>query len=348
MFIIGITSCNKNVKSSESIENEFAKSRKLSVAKVYESIFVGDPAELVVMDSLVFLLELNQEKFIRCYNLNTEQECALMLTKGTGPNETPSALRVQPYGRDSIQVFGKHPYTFFTYSIRDILDGKDEKPTKYLISDSIEVKPSGILLTDQNALFHAVDKTSEAEKRFCLYDVKMNKYEFFGEYIKNAFMEINYKINKYDKAFSFQPRLTFNQNKKLVASVTANFLGIEIIDPFQKKIIKSKYYEMPKIVTQRNNNLNITISFDGQKAGFISPSTTSNSIYCLYSGKANGDNGYYYGKTILKYSWNLKPLERYEFDLDILLIQVTPDERYLYAICIVGKDYKLVKFNLKE
>lgn len=348
IFVIGMPSCKKSVNYKKNIEEEFAKHHTLSEAKVYEHIFLGDPAELVVLDSLVFILELKQEKYIRCYNLNTEQEIAFMLPKGIGPNEIPCALRIQPYGSDSIQIFGKHPYTFFTYSIRDILDGNSFKATKHLIPDSIEVKPNGILITDQIALFHAVKKTSEIEKRYCLYDLKKKTFDFFGDYVKDAFSNVKRKINKFDKAFSFQPRLTYNQDKKLVASVTANFIGIEIIDPFIKKIIFSRYYEMPKIITQSSNDLNMTFSFDGQKTGFISPSTTSKGIYCLYSGKTNGNKGYYYGKSILKYSWDLKPLERYEADLDMLLIQVTPDEQYLYAVCIVNEDYKLVKFKMNQ
>jgi hypothetical protein len=345
-ILIISSSCKNERKSFISIEDEFLKYIHLTESTIYDNIFIGDPSEFIIKDSILFVLEINQDKFIRCCNINTEKEIAFVLPKGVGPMETPYALRLQPYSCDSIQVFGKYPYTFFAFSIKDITQGVYNKISKFDVPDSIETKPNGILLPNQTALFHAVHKTDEIEKRYCIYNFRNNSFDFFGDYINEAFSEIPGEVNRFDKAFCFQPRLTYEHTKKLAVAVTANFLGIEVLDPFRKKINISKYYEMPRINSQNNNKYKISFSSPDQKAGLFSPSTTSNSIFCLYTGKLNGDKGYFYGKTILKFSWDLSAIERYELEFDTLLIQVSSDERYLYAICIVDGDYKLVKYEM--
>lgn len=343
-------SCLKN-KSSDGIINgnintSFNSKIDLEVAKVFESVYIGNPGEMIVKDSLLFLLEIGQDKFIRCINIKNKKEVAFFLSKGSGPSEILYGLRLQFYMKDSIQVFGKAPSKLFTFSINDILNNKTETATINTIPDNIDIKPSGIMISDNFALFPAVNKSNESSKRYCKYNIQSKTFLFFGDYPKNSFQNIYKEPSRFQKAFVFQSTQHYNPETHLIASTTANFPGIEVIDSKKNKIIHSRFYDNPQFENENIENVSITMASSVQKVGFFSTCVTNKHIYCLYTGKTNGDKNYYFGRDIIVYNWDLTSAKRFFLDREILLFTISYDEKFLYAITSEGDNYILVRYDL--
>lgn len=324
---IALVSCTRsqNFQSADLFE-EFPEPVTLALDREY-SLYLGSPAGYLVADSLLFTLEIGQDRFIRCINLNTEQETGFFLNKGRGPGEFINALSLRRYSKDSIQVYGNHPPAIIQFSINDVKNGIEISNYRQLpILGDFKIYPYALRVDEKKVLFHGTLASQEDEKRFCLYDTGTGEYETFGNYNPAFFQDMDLKSTS--KNLINQPVIQFHPTLDRFVAVTPNFKSIEIYDLNTKEIVASRYYELPKAEIQTVDGFTVVFSSEEQK-GFSEVHCTEQAIYCFYTDRNEKElNKPLY---IFVYDWQLRPKVCYTVQACHASGFVTADDRYIYA-----------------
>jgi hypothetical protein len=332
LFIIGalVASCNPDSHTFNEVDifKEFTSPVTLLPDKEYK-IYMGNPADYLVMDSLLFVLELEQDRFIRCINLNTEQEIAFFLSKGRGPGELTHCLSLRHYKGDSIQVYGNPP-SIMQFSIRDVLNGieaSDYRTSK--IEGLFHVRPNALRISENMALFPGTPANQEGEDIFYLYDFKTAEYHGFGHYNPSFFRDMN--LLPTQKSLVGQTFIEPHPDGNHFVSATVNYKSVEVYNLQSEKLIASRYYELPKVDIIEENGITFTFSSEEQK-GFSSVYCTEKAIYCYYTKRedmrSEDINKPVY---IFVYDWQLLPIKCYAIEAWHASGFVSVDDRYIYA-----------------
>lgn len=90
-------------------------------------------------------------------------------------------------------------------------------------------------------------------------------------------------------------------------------------------------FNMPRIDVQDANGNPAPVPADDAKTTFIWATADEDYIYALYSGKPSSDDQSSYGETIVRFDWDLNPVDRLKLDHQAFSILIAPDNT-LYSI----------------
>ena len=328
-FVIGTAmSCSPGSSFQEiDIFQEFPEPIALTPDKEYH-FQLGYPVEYLIIDSLLFTLEIKQDQFIRCINLNTEEEISFFLNKGRGVGELINCLSIR-YISDSIQVYGE-PLTILQFAVSDVLKGiRSSDYRAYHMQGNLLVRSNALKLDEKTALFPGTIASSEDEYRFYLYDFDTAEYRTFGNYHPDFYK--NMEIKPQSKSLINQSLIQLHPDDNRFVVVTPFFKSIEVYDMNTYQIIDSRYYELPKADIQKNGP--ITLVFSSNEQSGFRVYCTKRAIYCFYIEPTQTEE---LNKTVyvFVYDWHLKPLACYTMTAADRVGYVTADDRYIYTSII--------------
>ena len=329
---VSFVSCNPGVSFQEvDIFQEFPEPIFLAPDKEYH-LSLDHPMDYLVIDSLLFTIELTQDRFVRCTNLNTEREVSFFLSKGRGPGELINGLAMR-YISDSIQVYGDH-LTILQFAIRDVLNGiKVSDYRTYQMKGDFLVRNHAFKFNETTALFHGTLASQEDEHRFCLYDFSTDAYRTFGDYNPDFFK--NMDLGRTGKNLINQVCIQFHPDMDRFVAVTSNFKSIEIYDLNSTEMIASRYYELPKADIQKSGYFTFTFASEEQK-GF-SVYCTKQAIYCFYAERKPIEGEANRSLYIFVFDWQLNPLTCYAMPAASPNCFVTADDCFIYTSIIDSK-----------
>lgn len=342
-----MTSCNSNPDKFHAIDifKEFSPPVALEPDKEYE-ITLGEPIKFLVVDSLLFSLETKQDQFIRCTNLNTEEEIAFFLNKGRGPAELTHCLSMRTYPGDSIQVYGNPP-GIMQFAVKDVLDGiKPSDYRKFPIQGQFHIRPNAVRIDEDRAIFPGTPLDQTSDKLFYLYDLGTKDYQGFGTYNPYFFQDMD--LLPTQKSIVAQYFIEPHPDKNRIVAATVNFKSLEVYDLQSKELVASRYYELPKVDIRKENGFTFTFSSEEQR-GFSCICCNEEAIYCFYIKPEDMEKQHINKPVyIFKYDWQLEPLGCYVIEACKPYGFVSADNRYVFAskIDIEKNEYIFCRYEI--
>lgn len=354
IFIVMINTVNAQSSdfTKKDVLKDFKKNKNLTVDKEYSDIQMELPTGLLIIEPYLFVADTKANHMIKCYDLNSSKLLSSFLVKGKEQEQVSTLQSVRRYGKDSIQIHsGKDDISkkVLTYAIKDVVAGKVAPGNIITIpNDSLYFKSMSILVNDK--LF-AMGNKQNVFSRFFSCDTKKGNVQFFGDYEKCYFADTT-NLNSKDLEFGlalYDMKSHSDKQHCVVYSLVA-FPGIEIMDLEKNSIVKSIYYGRANLqINQLGPKQRSVFYHPEYELGFATLVPTDRSIFALYGGYvANVNDMSKFGKCkyICEYDWNLNPIKMFTVAEDLVNIDIDQKSKYIYAIMVKDKVYKLVRYAL--
>lgn len=349
--VLVFVSCHGNGQFHEKdIFEQFPEPTPLNQPVEERTLSLKYPADYLIADSLLFVHELQQESFVRCFNLNTMQELSFFLHKGRGPGEMLHVQSIMKKGADSLQVYGD-PQRIQVFAIADVLKGIEASDYRTVpVNSRYKVHSSAFCLFDGRILFAGTYQAQEPdEKRFYLYSPQTEKAETFGD-SHPAFFQ-NMEITPSGKSFLNTPLIGLHPSESLFVAATCHFKSIEVYDLQSKEKRASCYYELPRADIRKIDESTMIVLGAKDQRGFNKVQCTDKYIYCFYSPVENVQSNGAKTKTVylFVYDWSLNQVQCYSVEADQTSGYISADGRFLY--CVKSQEdsgsYLLCRYELQ-
>ncbi len=290
--------------------------------------------EMVYSDSLLFVNEFPDPNFcMKIIDLRTKSVRSFA-KKGKGPNEMQTQACDFLTDQTNRNLMVSDHRRYYVYPIDSLLDGHDS-PSSVLSFPKEKI--SFLKTTYCNGYFIG----NAIENRFAFYDTKT----------KNCQGKYPYRSGPLVEQSTFYPhpsksRVAFFQSK----SATMGFLDVENNDMALKELCfwESKNKEV------LSDKIRYLAPEKGARNGFITASVSEKYIYVLYSGKTfdyrSTENltKAFLSKYVYAFSWDGKPIKRYQLDQEVRSIAIDEKGNTLYAASYTGGEPHIVKYQLKQ
>ena len=243
---------------------------------------------------------------------------------------------------DSILYVDGDPNTIIKYNINDIAKGliKPYKLNKY----SKTAFNTTIMINDSTIIYQA--KNDKYPYRFCEENLNNRSFISFGKFPEEDNIIKNIPSNDYSQLTAYQGKIIYNNEKKKAVAYYLYAVGFDIIDIEKKTIIKSNYFQYPKVECVSMYNTHFIKNIKESKRGYIDAYCDKQFIYFLFSNKTFLDKNISFGKYIAKFDWQGNPIEMYCLDRDINCFTISKDGKYLFGVSPMGENFSVNKFYL--
>jgi hypothetical protein len=329
VVIIVLSSCHDKEPPATLFEL-FNTEKRLSGELVVLNKTLGNPYQVVVIDSLLMLYDSDNEHIGSFFNANTGEFLQRFGKIGRGPeeflmpveisfdkkNETlnifeRSAGRLTHLKNYSNKEFGNAPQNRVSFTNNQGYTGFARK-----IGDSTYVA------------------SGEFENRFAVFDLS-------GEILKTTQDYPIYEgVNISDNLLyiAYQNMLEVNSTNNHFASASIYCDNIEFFKFEGNDLILIKRYGFikPEFVDMSNKDAKMLQPSESNKMGFLDISSDENYIYCLYSGRSINEyktrSQAFKGEDIFVFDWKGNPITRYKLNEEIVKFTVDSKSKMIYAI----------------
>ncbi len=327
LFLLFI-SCNQE-------QNQVIKLDKQTVLDDNE-ILISFPRLFTMSDSILLVCDPRTDSLFHVIDRNNNNIFSFG-KKGQGPDEFlfPSSVHPYPTG-DSLCLMDSNKKTFY----------------------SLKFSPENIPLLN-------IISTDKTNSHHDILPMKHNLYVASGIYQDTRFYLLDSKGNVIDKYVNFPNR--DNNEKQLdkvvlsqaydgyltkdndgsrfaIGLYNAKMIAFYKVENNKISLIKEVYDEYPEFSYYKSHYQGIS---SNSLTGYLSISASNNFVYALYSGKSYKEHAELasYGNLVYVYDWNGNPIKQYDLNIQACRIQISSDDKYLYAI-IRSPEHEIAKFEL--
>ncbi len=342
-----LNSCNHR---PESLRDYFKDAPlKISSERVLqEDALIGNPLEMVLIDSILILDDKYKGKHFSVIDIKNRKLIRRFGDIGNGPNEllTVGLIGVNN-NKERLLLYNPNERAVIEYSMADVISQEVPVYKKIL---QMKVSSKGNLVFSLTLLCHRgmpgfLGVGAFESGRYAEINLLGDIENIFGTIPRSPKQESldNFTIGKgYQGFLKSHP----NQDKTVFMALSCDL--IEVVkrnspDDFEILRFQSRFPELNihngRVGHGRSNPL-----------GFVSACTTDKYIYGLYSGKTFNDAGPLFAKSDILYvfDWDLNPVQTYKLDHQIQCIAVSEDDKELYSTAVVNDDMQLVKWNMEH
>lgn len=233
-FLIGLLSITC-ISCKEYTRIAFPQTENIEFSVWEDSSMLAVPLEMVQNGNYLYVSDFRGDSLLHIYDITSHKIIRTDLPYGDGPDEFLSPL--QMVFTDSILFL----HNRWHYNCRKVLFNPDS--FTYQPINKINLLPTDIDLLYPLSKDRYIASGRFKEGRYALLDKEGNITEYFGEYPE--YTNYEKKIANFPKFMFHQTKFAYNNEKKLLASVTNHVL--EILDcstPIpsrQKQVLLSSY-----------------------------------------------------------------------------------------------------------
>lgn len=339
-LVVVFCSC-KEVRNSDYIQIDNAETLDwqsfplchLTEKIIIEDIEEGDPVNLSLIDSLLFMTNLSGKKMLHVYSIPGERLLGGFGNRGRGPNELLSMEYVYPGFREG------------TGSGYDVTSGRW---LQFKIAESLE---SGNFVVDS-----IVNISKEKDKYYLDNPVRVSDGKFAAVGFLNLENRCFVTDLNLDSYLEFvNPDITFR--KKMPDNILADMYAPHLsVKPDKSRIaLAGGYIDLVEIFgvdgthiftgvgpvldlhididVARSSERQVFMKTDETRRAFLSVKSTDEYIYLLYSGKQKQDPSHYSsGSLVYVINWDGEPVAHFELDASVWDIEISSDNKSLYGI----------------
>ncbi|PKQ66530.1 hypothetical protein BZG01_10925 [Labilibaculum manganireducens] len=324
----------------EQFENSFSIKRELSSQKIeHDKDLFGNPTNLRISDSLLFVLDPDSHNFIKVINLNNLSLIKNLCLKGRGPGEYGMICRFELLESQKIGFYDDLNTTYYEADIEPnhcnlkIILNRNLNIEKERIANTVRLNgffvSSGLFQNKGRLLISAMDSIG-----LCEYvdDYPIDDYPNMSSMNKGMAYQTHFtnSINGYFTGYTLASGEIFFYSKK------------------RNGIIKENAYQLFTPDFTPNSDFGYGVVFAKESCiGFLDVVSKDNFIYALYSGRTRKEFGMeaYMGNKIFVFTHLGVPVEYYKLDIDIRTFDI--DENGAICGLTINPYPQLVKFPIK-
>jgi hypothetical protein len=314
--------------------SEFSEKYSLNGNVVDLNGIIGNPFQILLLDSLLIINEGRNDNLLFLYNLNTGNLHSEFGNVGDGPDEFSPPLRIAlAADKRMLYINERRKFKFREYYL-------DDRFKMNLVNEFGPFSPEIQILNKFNDdLFLAVGIFEEGRFRF--YDKNLDEISSFGSFpdipIITANQQVENKIGNDVKGMIFQVRLGIKSDKTKIA-VAHSLTGIlEVYEVSGNTTVKVSQQSVSKSVELKHyssgNILQATLD-DAHPRGYSDIYTSEDYIYLLYSGQVQGnmENTHLPRTSIHVFDWDGNHKWQYELDRQVSCFTINSGGEKLYAV----------------
>nr|WP_275110000.1 BF3164 family lipoprotein [Labilibaculum sp. DW002] len=299
----------------------------------------GDPTNLRISDSLLFVLDPDSRNFIKLISLNNLSLIKDLCLKGRGPEEYGMICRFELLEPRKIGFYDDLNTTYYEadiksnqYNLKTTLN-RNLKIEKERVANTVRVNDcfvsSGLFQNKGRLLISSMDSIG-----LC-------------EYVDDYPIDDYPKMSTMNKGMAYQTHFTNSINGYFTGYTLASG-EIFFYSKNGNGIVTENAYQLFTPNFTPNSNFGYGVVFAKESCtGFLDVVSKDDFIYALYSGRTRKEFGMeaYMGNKIFIFTHSGVPVEYYELDVDIRTFDVD-ENGTIYALTI-NPYPQLVKFPTK-
>ena len=323
IYIMLLFACTSNKRKIV-----FEKEENISSVFIEDSPFIGLPVKLLNYENKLFISDFFADPLLTIFDLNENSVIANVVKKGTGPDEALPPLLISLVN-DTLLAFNKSKFQLNYFLLNENYDISLKSNLLFQVPSQVSqlsylnsyiYLASGYFKNGRYALLNAIGEIDR----------------IFGDFPN--FLE-GEKDRPYEaKAMFHQIQFEINKGIKKVACLSSHVLDIidftDYIHVCQQIQLDAYDYYFS------TGNMIYTDKTPNTSRGAIDITSTDKHIYVLFDYSQNHLNN-----DIWVFDWTGVPIKKITLDSDIRLITAI-DDNLLYALALIGEDFKIVKLNL--
>jgi len=298
--------------------------------------------QIVDLGGYIVLFAINNKNDLAIYDKTLHCYLPPIGPRGQGPAEFSYIKNIQFADSTRIYVHDDARKEFVDYQFTTFSNDSVQTRKKVIFS----WKPMALLAVKAGNYF--VRLCAVEDGMFSLADASGKELGLFEQYPPIGENGMDYPSPV--RAMSYQGRFAVRPGDSLFVFVPLSAPIIQIFKAAENKIIKHAEsivsYAHPEIIKSGTGNLQSAHGRDNP-FGYLSVTGTREYIYVLYSGRTFNEyqSKVFCGRDVLVFDWNCKPVKHYVLDLDVSCIEVSRDNKTLWAAAD-NPDPELVKYAL--
>ena len=339
LFVVSVLVVSCTRKPESTLEMFDASTELQGEVCSFDSLMLGNPYQILLMDSLLLIADPYEENFLSVVDLKRGRLVRRALKEGKGPDELLPPVDISLTKDTILGVYERTPRRFSTYTIADILRTEYPRQQKRI---SFDDHPGRLQLLG-NERFIAVGPYENG----CLglYDREGKRLGEYGRYPKEA----ERFASRFSRFLAYQSRMATNPDGKRLITA-GNFCDrIVFYEETAGKISETKTYFFRDAALSPKDDNNIVWNPECLHY-FSQVQATGQNVYILYEGYTIGEEAKIRqsesaANRILVFDWNGNPVKAYAFDRLLANFCVSPDGKTLYGI-VRNPEPAIVKYTL--
>ena len=309
-LLLILTACISNTYNP--VFKDFKHSRTItSTTLINESNLLIYPQQILVKDSLLFIVDSGFDHFVLVYNYEKKKPVNRVLSIGRGDGEFTSVLLFNDFNQSSVRLFDAQMQTLFEYSWPGLINGKHTNKETIYCNASYPFRT--LKLNDSLVFYTGMDLSGNCQ--YFMYSLNSKQEECINEF--PDFESIRY-LSSSEKGMALQAGLIASPNKQ---HIVAYYSSCGLLDFFKVsgsivEKVNTKLYFEGDFTSASEENMHSTARSRESEMGFIGAYSTNDYVYVLYPDKTLEDvmNTTKGGRYILCYDWTGEPIMIYELD----------------------------------
>lgn len=339
LIVLTFMSCSVNhrYEAAEKISLEdFAGIRKLAGHVLTFDSLIMNPADILVMDSLLLVVDSYDDKHIQLYNLKTKRKIGSRIFFGQGPNDMLQPVFVKN-GKNLIQLYDMATSCLFQYDVNTFVENEVPTPLNKI---KLEKRPINSIEVLNDRVYGYSCMT---EKQLFVFDaIKGTK---MAEMVELPQSDIPYsnseKINAYYMNFT-----TNGYDKIVVCYSMTDLISIYDLDGRLLKRLHGPSHFFSYFKEIHNGDVVTSLmDRDKNRDAYFSPVNVGDRFFVLYDGeKVNAPGHDSLCDYIYSFTWDGTPDTIYNLSEPVFSYTVDVGARKIYGISN-NPEYHIVEFS---
>jgi hypothetical protein len=309
----------------------------------------NNPSELLCYDTLLILKNFMTPTVFTLVDTKSGNIIKDFGKSGTGPGEFVGNLQIdRSFQSGFINTPDNTQARMYQYCVDSILYSDNVQP-RNLFSLAVNEKVKNIyyrILQVNDSIY--VGTQSNGLERFLVFNINNNESYPQGVFPKDKNQQKLADEKMLPDAYQGYLRYNYSNNKMVFASANSEMIEIYKLDKLNLILEKGYYTSLPIYILRKTSDGARYLSMQINDGHTISLATSDRFIYQLLCNKGKEVSFYELLKSnlILVFDWDGKPIKKFILDCEVKAIEISPDEKRIYAIRD-NPDPEVIYFDIK-
>lgn len=341
VVIIALSSCNDNEPAT--LFELFNTEKQLSGELLALNKTLGNPYQVLVVDSFLMLYDSDNEHIGSFFNAYTGEFLQRFGKIGRGPEEFLMPVEISfDKKNETLNIFERSAGRLT--HLKNLFNKECGNVPQDRVSFTNNQGYTGFVRRIGDSAYVA---SGEFENRFAVFDSNGEIFKTTQDY--PIYEGVNISDNLLYIAYQNMLEVNSTNNHFAAASIYCDNIEFFKFEENDLTLIKRYGFIMPEFVDMSNNDSKMLQPSESNKMGFLDISSDENYIYCLYSGRSINDYGTrsqaFKGEDIFVFDWKGNPITRYKLNEEIVKFTVDSRSKIIYAIAHTPEPV-ILKFQL--
>lgn len=300
-------------------------SHTLSGKKLVFDQDVQNPVKLALIDSVLFLTNMNTSILLDKYDIKNLQKAGDCIPFGSGPNEMLIVNSIQRTD-STAWLFDQSQNKLYQFMLSDLITQQEPSPINTI---KLDMPVDNVLVLSPNSI---VATTLNPENK------RLSFFDKTGKCVRNvsAYPDFGEEMSEYERIESFacQAILSIDKQHIILTYKRTDLIEIYDLNGNLKSRTQGPDLFFPSL-KQRTDGEHIRVVSDTGKNfdAYFNPCIYKDEIFVLYSGlEFDGEKANYLLDRIIVFNLSGNPIRQYKLSEPIFNFTIDPESKKIYGI----------------